>query len=271
MVRQDHHNAGSSRLASLFKREVRWICVFLFLFDFAVYSQTNEKTNIEIMQENESDVEKYRASREKEPLTGYDAEANSKKSIKENNERYNNFWVVGGSIGSPSGGNFVIGYYYKDIVLRASGMRYSPNWNGIQGDIGYSFWKTSVIAHSVSLVFGQYNVRPFNPPYGSGDAGQNKYDRDGIVGYNHNPPTLSDNLIRTYITNQDPTLGAYLDYQYRARRYENFRQEYIGITYDILVGGFFLQLGAGLGRGDYRNPQLLLQMGYLFDFGKKGN
>lgn len=252
--------------------------MFIFvLFTTSIFSQATEpakeekkeKSNIEIMQENEAIIEKDRASREKEPLTGYDAETNSKKSIKENNAKYSNFWVVGGSIGSPASGNINVGYYFENFVLRLSGMRYSQHWNGIQGDIGYSFWKTSVVAHSVSLVFGTMNVRPFDPQTQQG--GQNKYERDGIPGYTNQPQTFTDTLIRGYIAEQDPTLATLLEYQYRTRQYANFRQQYVGLTYDFLLGGFFLQLGMGFGSGTYRDPQLLLQMGYLLDFGRKAD
>ena len=132
----------------LFKRGAGGIGLLLILLlNISILSQSNEsskeekkeKTNIEILQENEAIIEKDRASREKEPLTGYDAETNSKKSIKENNAKYSNFWVVGGSIGSPASGNINVGYYFENFVLRLSGMRYSQHWNGIQGDIGYSF------------------------------------------------------------------------------------------------------------------------------------
>ncbi len=200
------------------------IGLLLFFFTTSIFSQATEpmkeekkeKSNIEIMQENEANVEKYRAAREKEPLTGYDPETNSKKSIKDNNSKYSNFWVLGGTIGSPASGNFNVGYYFTNFVLRASGMRYSSHWNGLQGDIGYSFWKTSVVAHSVSLVFGQMNVRPFDPQTQQG--GQNKYERDGIPGYTNQPQTFTDTLIRSYIANQDPTLATLLEYQYRTRQ-----------------------------------------------------
>ncbi len=262
----------------LFKRGAGGIGLLLILLlNISILSQSNEsskeekkeKTNIEILQENEAIIEKDRASREKEPLTGYDAETNSKKSIKENNAKYSNFWVVGGSIGSPASGNINVGYYFENFVLRLSGMRYSQHWNGIQGDIGYSFWKTSVVAHSVSLVFGSMNVRPFDPQTQQG--GQNKYERDGIPGYTNQPQTFTDTLIRSYIAEQDPTLATLLEYQYRTRQYANFRQQYVGLTYDFLLGGFFLQLGMGFGSGTYRDPQLLLQMGYLLDFGRKAD
>ena len=42
------------------------------------------------------------------------------------------------------------------------------------------------------------------------------------------------------------------------------RQErYVGLVYEADYGGFFLQGGLGIGRGDYPNPELLFQAGYL--------
>ncbi len=38
---------------------------------------------------------------------------------------------------------------------------------------------------------------------------------------------------------------------------------YIGLAYDVLYAGFSVQAGLGTGSGDYKNPQLLLQCGYL--------
>ena len=78
------------------------IMLLLFFLTTPIFSQATEpvkeekkeKSNIEFMQENEANVEKDRAAREKEPLTGYDAETNSKKSIKDNNEKYSNFGLL---------------------------------------------------------------------------------------------------------------------------------------------------------------------------------
>lgn len=39
---------------------------------------------------------------------------------------------------------------------------------------------------------------------------------------------------------------------------------YLGGTFDMYLAGFFLQIGLAHGRGDYPNPQLLVQAGYLF-------
>jgi len=41
---------------------------------------------------------------------------------------------------------------------------------------------------------------------------------------------------------------------------------YVGAAYDAYLSGFYLQIGLAHGRGDYPNPQLLMQFGYLFAF-----
>ena len=40
--------------------------------------------------------------------------------------------------------------------------------------------------------------------------------------------------------------------------------QYIGAAYDVYLSGFFLQIGLAHGQGDYPNPQLMMQFGYLF-------
>ena len=75
-------------------------------------------------------------------------------------------------------------------------------------------------------------------------------------------------FIRAYIANERPEAAIALDYYYRDRQYQNFSQSYIGLAYDLYLDGFFLQIGAGIGKGTYRDPQLVFQMGYLVDFGK---
>ncbi len=42
------------------------------------------------------------------------------------------------------------------------------------------------------------------------------------------------------------------------------KQKYLGIAYDAWFSGFFLQVGMGHGWGDFPNPNLLFQFGYLF-------
>ncbi|TGL44747.1 hypothetical protein [Leptospira perdikensis] len=175
-----------------------------------------------------------------------------------------NFWVYGASIGSPASLNFMVGYYFGDFVIRGSGGKWNPHWYGGQVDIGYTFWKTPVIAHSISLVGGSFGVDPFEPEVGRG--GQTSYPtRINVPGYNHRDPTYEDQFIRSYIANENPDLALYLDHASRDRQKVYLKQQYLGLTYDILMGNFFFQLGGGIGQGDYKNPQLLLQMGYLFD------
>lgn len=174
------------------------------------------------------------------------------------------FLVYGASIGSPASINFNLGYYFKDFVIRGSGGSWRPHWYGGQIDFGYTFWKTPVITHSISLVAGAFEVDPFKPEVGRG--GQNSYPTGiDFPGYNHRNMTYEDGYIRAYIAEQNPDAALLLEYASRERQKVYLKQQYLGLTYDILLGNFFLQLGGGIGQGDYRNPQLLLQMGYLFD------
>jgi len=175
-----------------------------------------------------------------------------------------NFFVYGASIGSPASININLGYYFNDFVIRASGGRWRPHWYGGQIDFGYTFWKTPVITHSISLVAGAFQVDPFMPEVGRG--GQNSYPTGlDFPGYNHRNMTYEDGFIRSYIAEQNQDAALLLEYESRERQKVYLKQQYLGLTYDILLGNFFLQLGGGIGQGDYKNPQLLLQMGYLFD------
>ncbi|MCW7458871.1 hypothetical protein ND856_05710 [Leptospira bandrabouensis] len=175
-----------------------------------------------------------------------------------------NFWVYGASIGSPASLNFNLGYYFKDVVLRGSGGAWGPHWYGGQVDLGYTFWKTPVIAHSISIVGGYFEVNPFAPEVGRG--GQSSYPTGvNVPGYNRRDPSQEDLLIRSYVNSIDSNIGTFLEYESRERQRVHLSQRYIGLTYDFLLGNFFLQVGGGVGQGDYKNPQLLLQMGYLFN------
>jgi hypothetical protein len=44
------------------------------------------------------------------------------------------------------------------------------------------------------------------------------------------------------------------------------RVRYFGAAYDVYLSGFYLQVGLARGQGDYPNPQLAMQFGYLFAF-----
>lgn len=179
-------------------------------------------------------------------------------------QKSTNFWVYGASIGSPASLNFNLGYYFKDVVLRGSGGAWGPHWYGGQVDLGYTFWKTPVIAHSISIVGGYFEVNPFAPEVGRG--GQSSYPTGvNVPGYNRRDPSQEDLLIRSYVNSIDSNIGTFLEYESRERQRVHLSQRYIGLTYDFLLGNFFLQVGGGVGQGDYKNPQLLLQMGYLFN------
>ncbi|WP_411824778.1 hypothetical protein [Leptospira sp. 'Mane'] len=184
--------------------------------------------------------------------------------LPKNQPKSTNFWVYGATIGSPASINLNLGYYYKDIVVRVSGGSWRSHWNGGQVDLGYTFWKTPVIAHSISIVAGSFNVDPYSPEVGRG--GQTSYPTGlNIPGYQYRDPKYEDQFIRAYVAEVNPDLALLLEYKSRDTQKVYLKQQYIGLTYDILLGNFFLQLGGGIGQGDYKNPQILMQMGYLFD------
>jgi hypothetical protein len=233
------------------------LSLFLFanLFFSSLFSQEKykkEQSNKEIMDENKKALNESKSSSGK---------------MESVSEKYSpNRFMIGADIGTPTGANLDIAWYFKKFALRGSGMYYYNKWNGAQADLGYVFYKTDVIMQSFSIVGGYFNVEPFNPQVGSG--GQNRYHRFDFPGYQNDPATLTDNLIRAWIANQNPYLAAALDYEFRTRQKAPFHQNYIGLTYDVYLSGFFLQVGAGTGAGDYRNPQLLFKLGYFFDFGR---
>jgi hypothetical protein len=47
---------------------------------------------------------------------------------------------------------------------------------------------------------------------------------------------------------------------------KNFHWEYIGSTYNIFYKGFWTEIGLSFGEGNYTNPQLLFQLGYVYRF-----
>ncbi len=240
------------------KNKLSYVFIILFLFALSsVYSQENEKDKKSSDPSPEWAPDPDRKTRFKEDKETGDYSAKPLPNS-------TNFFVYGATIGSPGSLNLNLGYYYKDIVVRASGGKWGTHWWGGQVDLGISFWKTPVIAHSISVVYGQFQVDPFNPDIGHG--GQNNYPtRSDFPGYQHKVPTFEDQIIRSYVAEQNPNLALFLEYQSRDTQRLYLSQRYVGLTYDFLLGNFFLQVGGGIGSGDYKNPQLLIQLGYLFD------
>ncbi|HMV79698.1 MAG TPA: hypothetical protein PL048_16400 [Leptospiraceae bacterium] len=245
------------------KKDIKSLFLILLCFFCLGIAAEENRSNAEYLEENSKIVNDKR-----ERAGALEKEGKDRREEPDfmTNGRKENFFVAGFSAGSPAGLNFNAGWYFDRFVIRGSGMSYNSNWNGAQLDLGYSFYKTKEVIMGFSLVGGAFRANPFDPQTGSG--GQNKYKRFDFPGYENQPPTLTDNLIRSYIASQNSDLAALLEYKYRTRQYGKFSQNYIGLTYDVYLDGFFLQLGAGYGQGSYRNPQLLIQVGYLFDFGK---
>lgn len=239
------------------------INIFTFLNGEVIKSQDVNSQNIDFLNENKKSINQKRETFIKSRGDGKKEEPDFIRVGREEK-----FLVLGASFGSPGSLNLNAGYYFDRFVVRGSGMYYNPNWNGTQFDFGYSIYKTSRVIFGFSLVAGNFHVNPFAPDINKGGQTRMVYD-EFLPGYQNNPVTVSDLLIRSSIASQNPNVALALDYLYRTRQEMKFSQNYIGGAFDFYLDGFWLQLGLGIGRGDYRNPQLLIQMGYLFDFGKK--
>ncbi|MCW7494027.1 hypothetical protein ND861_15375 [Leptospira sp. 2 VSF19] len=242
-------------------KKLIFLSIAVFLFGFSLFAQT---TPYPKDREGNDIKPEWTPTKSDQSAFGEDEKLKADSLDAKRLPKSTNFWVYGASIGSPASINFNLGYYFKDIVLRGSGGAWGPHWYGGQVDLGYTFWKTPVIAHSISIVGGYFEVNPFAPEVGRG--GQSSYPTGvNIPGYNRRDPSQEDLLIRSYVNSIDSNIGTFLEYESRERQRVHLSQRYIGLTYDFLLGNFFLQVGGGVGQGDYKNPQLLLQMGYLFN------
>lgn len=250
-------------IKSILKFKFFVIIVLISLSNTIVVSQDNQEKNKEYLNNNKNLINS------KKDTYNFDYR-NFKKPEPDflKNGREEKFLVVGASIGSPSSLNINVGYYIDRLVLRGSGMYFNPNWNGQQFDLGYSIYKTSQVIFGFSFVMGNFHVSPFAPDINKGGQTRMVYD-DFPIGYQNNPQKLTDQYIRSLIAKDNPDLAVAFEYLYRTRQEMNFSQNYLGGAFDFYLDGFWLQLGLGAGRGDYRNPQLLIQLGYLIDFGKK--
>ncbi len=59
----------------------------------------------------------------------------------------------------------------------------------------------------------------------------------------------------------------YQDYNYYFGKYSyDYDWGYVGLNYNINWGGFFAEIGLSAGEGDFSNPQLMIQLGYVYRF-----
>ncbi len=123
-------------------------------------------------------------------------------------------FVLGATMGAPSGVSVPGGLYFSDLGVRISGGSWGKNWNGVQGDLSFNFLRRPSFVMSISVIGGQF---------------QNK-STDSQQG------------------------GQYV------------QQKYYGLAYDMDLAGFFLQTGLATGPGEYSNPQITFQFGYLWEF-----
>jgi hypothetical protein len=63
----------------------------------------------------------------------------------------------------------------------------------------------------------------------------------------------------SYIKNKQTSLYGYEQYQVSEWMYG-------GIVYNLNTNGFYLQPGLSIGSGSYNNPQIMIQIGYVYQF-----
>lgn len=152
---------------------------------------------------------------------------NSTVSATEKSDTKENF-SIGLSGGSPAIINLILGYTKNDFSIRLSGMYYRPNWNGLQFDLGYIFFKNYtkwlLIQHEISIVAGTLKIDPFKVNIG---IIQSPFDSD-MVGVAYSAISKINNWTYTH--------------------------NYYGLAYNLHLSDFFIQLGIANGKGKYKKP-----------------
>lgn len=83
-------------------------------------------------------------------------------------------FVLGVTMGAPSGLSVLGGCSFADFGLRVSGGSWGKNWNGVQGDLSYSFVRSSPLTLSISVIAGQFQNKTYDTQQG-GQYVQQKY------------------------------------------------------------------------------------------------
>lgn len=200
--------------------------IFIFFLLFGLYLSTTTIFGQEIKRES---ISKELSNKEyleenKKKLDNY----SEKEHTIYDNEKKDRFFTLGGTIGSPAGANINLGYYFDNYSIRLSGMYYQKYSNGAQLDLGYIFHRTNSpgfsIKQGVSLVGGIFQMNPLKNKFG---IGQLPFDRK-LLELAYNGP---DNLVNW-----------------------NYTHNYFGLTYDLYLEGFFMQIGVAAGRGSLKKP-----------------
>lgn len=83
-------------------------------------------------------------------------------------------FVLGATLGAPSGISVLGGFYFTDFGMRISGGSWGKNWNGVQGDLSINFLRRSSFVMSISVLAGQFQNKPTDTQQG-GQYVQQKY------------------------------------------------------------------------------------------------
>ncbi|HWF45292.1 MAG TPA: hypothetical protein VG537_11680 [Candidatus Kapabacteria bacterium] len=135
----------------------------------------------------------------------------------------NHYWAVGGVLGTPAGGNFVVGSYWEHLGVRLS----------------FGYWGDALAGFELSLPINLYRSE-------------------------HTSHDIALVLLYTQIgtTEQDFDWNTGLPYNY------TFERTFAGIgpAYQVNLSGFSGELGLTFGSGDFSNPELIFQLGYVYEF-----
>lgn len=124
----------------------------------------------------------------------------------------------GGVLGSPAGGNFVVGARWPSVGLRLSGAYWGTSLYGAQLAVPINVARSENTSH---------NIAPF-------------------VSESHLTST------KTYYTSYGPIDLATPE-----------EWTCVGLAYELNTHGFDLEFGLDVGTGDFSNPQLAFQIGYV--------
>ena len=145
------------------------------------------------------------------------------------NSQNNDYSMFGASLICPGGINLIWGRQFTKHGIRAEIGMIPEKMFGMQLNYLFNLDKRESFEHNISVG----------------------------IGYSY----LKDN---TYVSDSYYNLGGYVVDGYGYYRDDDWT--YAGVFYDINIYGLFLEGGITIGSGDFSNPQLSFQIGYVYRF-----
>ncbi|PLX33274.1 MAG: hypothetical protein C0600_00735 [Ignavibacteria bacterium] len=128
-------------------------------------------------------------------------------------------------------------------------------------ELGLNFGTPAGLNIAVGRWFGPLGARLSGMVYGSLLSGA-QLNLGVKLSDNHNRShVLAATVGALSLEEEDAYWSPYYGFSSRTRSWT-----YIGAVYELNLHGFFLQAGLSVGDGDFSNPQILLQLGYMYRF-----